>query len=154
MNRGSSPTRRRFLGSALAAGASAALTGGLASTAAQTPAAPPAQDVARKLKLGIIGCGGRGMWISELFRKHGGYTIHAVADYFPEVADKAGESWALTRPAGSAACRDTSDCSPAAWRRSRSKTYRISIRSRHGPQWRRASTSTSPSRWPWMCPAR
>ena len=27
---------------------------------------------------------------SELFRKHGGYEVHAVADYFPEVAEEAG----------------------------------------------------------------
>lgn len=45
----------------------------------------------RKIKLGLIGCGGRGKWIAKLFLEHGGYQIHAVADYFPQVADAAGE---------------------------------------------------------------
>jgi predicted dehydrogenase len=36
--------------------------------------------------LGIIGCGGRGTWITDLFRKHGGYEITAAADYFPDRA--------------------------------------------------------------------
>lgn len=36
------------------------------------------------VNLGIIGCGGRGSWITNLFQKHGGYTIAALADYFPE----------------------------------------------------------------------
>jgi len=43
-----------------------------------------------RIKLGVVGNGGRGRWIAGLFQKHGGYDIHAVADYFPEVADKAG----------------------------------------------------------------
>lgn len=45
----------------------------------------------RKIKLGVVGLGGRGLWIARLFNKHGGYQIHAVADYFPSVADKAGK---------------------------------------------------------------
>jgi myo-inositol 2-dehydrogenase/D-chiro-inositol 1-dehydrogenase len=43
-----------------------------------------------RIKLGVIGCGGRGSWIAGLFAKHGGYEIHAVADYFQEVADACG----------------------------------------------------------------
>ena len=45
----------------------------------------------RKVKLGLIGCGGRGMWISSLFAAQGGFTFVAVADYFEERAVRAGE---------------------------------------------------------------
>ncbi len=50
-------------------------------------ATPEAQQ---KIKLGVVGCGGRGKWIAGLFKEHGGYEMHAVADYFPEVAHAAG----------------------------------------------------------------
>ena len=50
-----------------------------------------------KIALGIIGCGGRGSWIADLFQKHGGYHIVAVADYFPDRADELGEQ--APRPA-------------------------------------------------------
>jgi predicted dehydrogenase len=45
-----------------------------------------------KIRLGLVGCGGRGVWIAKLFQKHGGYEISAVADYFQEKADAAGEA--------------------------------------------------------------
>jgi myo-inositol 2-dehydrogenase/D-chiro-inositol 1-dehydrogenase len=51
-----------------------------------------------KIGLGLVGCGGRGLWIARLFLKHGGYEISAVADYFPERADAAGD--ALGVPSG------------------------------------------------------
>jgi myo-inositol 2-dehydrogenase/D-chiro-inositol 1-dehydrogenase len=51
-----------------------------------------------KIGLGVVGCGGRGLWIANLFLKHGGYEINAVADYFPERAAAAGD--ALGVPAG------------------------------------------------------
>ena len=41
--------------------------------------------------LGIIGCGGRGSWIADLFQKHGGYNIVAAADYFPDRVEALGE---------------------------------------------------------------
>lgn len=44
-----------------------------------------------KVNLGLIGCGGRGTWIAALFKEHGGYNIAAVADYFQDRADNAGE---------------------------------------------------------------
>ena len=28
-----------------------------------------------KIRLGLVGCGGRGVWIAKLFQKHGGYEI-------------------------------------------------------------------------------
>jgi myo-inositol 2-dehydrogenase / D-chiro-inositol 1-dehydrogenase len=78
-------TRRRFVGQTLAAAAVAPLVARFANAA--DPASPPA----RKVKLGVVGCGGRGAWIANLFQKNGGYEMHAVADYFQPVADAAGD---------------------------------------------------------------
>jgi predicted dehydrogenase len=44
-----------------------------------------------KIRLGLIGCGGRGTWIAGLFRDHGGYEIVAAADYFQDKVDAFGE---------------------------------------------------------------
>ena len=49
----------------------------------------------KKVDLGIIGCGGRGSWIANLFQKHGGYTIVAIADYFPDRVQALGEKLAV-----------------------------------------------------------
>ncbi len=46
-----------------------------------------------KIKLGLIGCGGRGTWIADLFLKHGGYQLTALADYFQERVDTAGNKF-------------------------------------------------------------
>jgi predicted dehydrogenase len=87
----SSPlSRRRFLGRTLAAASAAPLLAVSRGRAAEAPAGTPAQ-FDRKLKLGVIGCGGRGCWIANLFRKHGGYVVWAVADYFQQVADACGD---------------------------------------------------------------
>ncbi|MCU0962441.1 MAG: Gfo/Idh/MocA family oxidoreductase [Pirellulaceae bacterium] len=43
-----------------------------------------------KVDIGIIGCGGRGVWIAELFHKHGGYNIVAATDYFQDRVDDLG----------------------------------------------------------------
>jgi myo-inositol 2-dehydrogenase / D-chiro-inositol 1-dehydrogenase len=43
-----------------------------------------------KVDLGIIGCGSRGSWIANLFQKHGGYNVVALADYFPDRVDGVG----------------------------------------------------------------
>ncbi|MCX7885884.1 MAG: Gfo/Idh/MocA family oxidoreductase [Verrucomicrobiae bacterium] len=40
-----------------------------------------------KIRLGLIGCGGRGRWIAELFAAHGGYRLVGAADYFQERVD-------------------------------------------------------------------
>jgi predicted dehydrogenase len=40
--------------------------------------------------IGLIGCGGRGRWIADLFSKHGGYNVAALADYFPGRVNEAG----------------------------------------------------------------
>jgi myo-inositol 2-dehydrogenase / D-chiro-inositol 1-dehydrogenase len=43
-----------------------------------------------KINIGLIGCGGRGKWIADLFMKNGNYNLVAVADYFQDRADEAG----------------------------------------------------------------
>ena len=82
-------SRRQFLGDALTLAASGSLLGASASAVAEeaNPTSPR-----RRIKLGLVGCGGRGSWIAGLFQQHGGYEIHAVADYFPEVAAACGNA--------------------------------------------------------------
>jgi myo-inositol 2-dehydrogenase / D-chiro-inositol 1-dehydrogenase len=46
-----------------------------------------------KIDIGLIGCGGRGKWIADLFLKNGGYNLVAVADYFPDHTNEAGEKF-------------------------------------------------------------
>jgi myo-inositol 2-dehydrogenase/D-chiro-inositol 1-dehydrogenase len=46
-----------------------------------------------KIDIGLIGCGNRGKWIAGLFQKHGGYNVVALADYFPDRVDPAGEQF-------------------------------------------------------------
>lgn len=48
-----------------------------------------------KIQLGLIGCGGRGNWIANLFHEHGGYQITAVADYFPDRAASTGKKFGI-----------------------------------------------------------
>ncbi|MGA2496727.1 MAG: Gfo/Idh/MocA family oxidoreductase [Tepidisphaeraceae bacterium] len=43
-------------------------------------------DANSRITLGMIGCGGRGHWISDFFRNHGGFQFVACADYFPDKA--------------------------------------------------------------------
>ena len=83
--------RRTFMkASSLAAGASAL---GLLPLEATDPA--PVRT--RRIKLGLVGCGGRGSWIAHLFHQHGGYEFHAVADYFQANADKCGNELGVDR---------------------------------------------------------
>ncbi len=44
-----------------------------------------------KIKLGLIGSGNRGTWISRLFLDHGGYEITACADYFEDRVNQYGD---------------------------------------------------------------
>ena len=48
-----------------------------------------------KIALGMIGCGSRGTWISDLFLAHGGYQISAAMDYFPDKLDAFGDKFHL-----------------------------------------------------------
>jgi myo-inositol 2-dehydrogenase/D-chiro-inositol 1-dehydrogenase len=87
-----SVTRRRFLGGAVLAAASTAALPALTGFAAEAPATAKPVEYPRKLKLGVVGNGGRGAWIAGLFQQHGGYEIWAVADYFQAVADRCGDT--------------------------------------------------------------
>lgn len=77
-------TRRQFL-----AGASAAAVG----FTILDPTLVRGADANAKLNLGLIGCGGRGKWITGLFAKHGGYNIAGVFDYFADRANQAGDQF-------------------------------------------------------------
>lgn len=44
-----------------------------------------------KVDIGLIGCGGRGQSLAPMFVKTGGYNMVAVADYFHDRADSAGQ---------------------------------------------------------------
>ena len=48
-----------------------------------------------KIRLGLIGCGGRGVWIAGLFEAHGGYEIFAGADYFADRVDALGAKFSV-----------------------------------------------------------
>ncbi|MGA2982679.1 MAG: Gfo/Idh/MocA family oxidoreductase [Terriglobia bacterium] len=79
-------SRRQFVAGTVAAGASLVLGN---SALGQTTASANPQA---KIKLGLVGFGGRGSLIGSLFKKHGGFELWAVADYFPTVADAAGDA--------------------------------------------------------------
>jgi predicted dehydrogenase len=81
-------TRRDFITTASAAALSCTVVApqAIAGTAANS-----------RIKTGIIGLGGRGSWITGLVREHGGYEIVALADYFPHVADAAGEEFKVPK---------------------------------------------------------
>jgi myo-inositol 2-dehydrogenase/D-chiro-inositol 1-dehydrogenase len=77
---GSKSTRRSFLGASTAAVAAMAIT---------SPKTAFGSEANDKIKIGIVGQGGRGRMISRMLKKHGAYEVAAVADYFPDAA-KAG----------------------------------------------------------------
>lgn len=92
--------RRDFLGKATALlAATSAPPAALAQVAPATnaPASPP-RVFDRKIKAGLVGCGGRGSRIAGLMMEFGGYELAAVADYFQERADKTGDAHGV--PAG------------------------------------------------------
>lgn len=76
--------RRDFVRMAHAGMAALPLTA--SSVFAQSAAVPE-----KNIKTGLIGCGGRGSWISGLFKAHGGFKFTALTDYFPERAERAGQ---------------------------------------------------------------
>ena len=75
-------SHRQFIGGTLAAAASGSLLEAAATFAAENSLPPESASAKQKIKLGLVGCGGRGSWIAKLFQQHGGYEMHAVADYF------------------------------------------------------------------------
>src|SRR5580658_4012289 len=81
-------TRRQFLATT---GASAL------SLAVAQPGLARADDSDAKINLGLIGCGGRGTWIADLFLQNGHYNLAAVADYFPDRSEAAGEKFKVDK---------------------------------------------------------
>ena len=70
------------------------LLAGTAATAAFTiikPRLVRGTEANSKIALGIVGCGGRGAWIANLFAAHGGYRIVSCGDYFPDRVQKLGD---------------------------------------------------------------
>lgn len=76
-------TRRHFLAETGVAALGATLVQPLRARAAEGD----------KVKIGLIGCGGRGQWIIDLFDKNGGYQVVAAADYFEDRAGKVGDKF-------------------------------------------------------------
>jgi myo-inositol 2-dehydrogenase/D-chiro-inositol 1-dehydrogenase len=84
--RGSPVSRRQFIKTTGAA---------LASLSVVQPKLMRGSQANSKIKLGLIGCGGRGVWIAGLFKAHGGYEIIAGADYFPERVEALGATFSI-----------------------------------------------------------
>ncbi len=49
-----------------------------------------------KIKIGMIGCGGRGTWIADLFKDNGNYEITAATDYFKDKVDAFGDQFKIS----------------------------------------------------------
>lgn len=75
--------RRQFLASTSAASA-------LGAVSILAPRTVFGAEANAKIRLGLIGCGGRGKWIANHFLKHGGFELTAVHDYFADRAESAG----------------------------------------------------------------
>jgi len=91
-------SRRGFLHGIAGAVTAGPLLDVMTALADEQPAAKPSADKPapqEKIKLGMIGCGGRGSWIAPLFLRHGGYVIHAAADYFPDAVETFGEKFGV-----------------------------------------------------------
>ena len=79
-------SRRHFVTGSIAAAATLVLAN---SALGQTTASANRQGA---IRLGLVGCGGRGSLIGSLFKEHGGFELFAVADYFQTVADSVGDA--------------------------------------------------------------
>ena len=79
-------TRRRFIGGAGAAAVSLTLL---------RPELVGGAEANSKIDIGLIGCGGRGKWVFDLFKKHGGYNLVAAFDYFQDRVDDAGQKFGI-----------------------------------------------------------
>lgn len=75
--------RREFLAGTTAAAATAFTM--------VRPSAVRGTTANETLALGLLGCGGRGQWIIPFFEKHGKYRFVAVADYYRDRVDEAGD---------------------------------------------------------------
>lgn len=79
-------TRRQFLSSAGAAAVGLTLL---------SPRLARGAEANAKIDIGLIGCGGRGSWIADLFVKDGRYNLVAAADYFQDRVDGVGQKHKL-----------------------------------------------------------
>lgn len=79
-------TRRRFL---VQAGLGLAAVSTLSRAVAQGTVTNP------RLRLGLVGCGGRGKFLADLSLAHGGYEIVAAADYFQDRCDEVATKFRL-----------------------------------------------------------
>ena len=59
------------------------------------PSAVRGSEANGALKLGLIGCGGRGHQLGGFFAENGGYQWSACADYYQDHADKFGEKYKI-----------------------------------------------------------
>jgi len=84
------PTRRQFL----QATAAVAVAPALAFPATRASVA----SARERIRLGLVGCGGRGQWIADLFQKDGHFQFVAGADYFADRVDEFGARFGV--PAG------------------------------------------------------
>jgi predicted dehydrogenase len=48
-----------------------------------------------RVRLGVIGCGGRGTFVAPLLQSHGGYEISAAADYFQDRVEAFGTKFGV-----------------------------------------------------------
>lgn len=59
------------------------------------PEAVRGMEANSKIEIGVIGCGGRGPWIGNLFQEGGSAKVVAVHDYFKDRATAAGDKFAV-----------------------------------------------------------
>ncbi len=65
---------------------------GAAGLLAATPALAKGYQANSKLEVGLIGCGGRGNWLTKLFQDTGKYQWVACADYYQDRVTATGDS--------------------------------------------------------------
>lgn len=80
-------SRRRFITAAAAA----------ATVAVVQPSRVGGMEANSRIEVGCIGLGGRGRLIAGMLDKHAGFQITALTDYFPQVADAAGERFKVPK---------------------------------------------------------
>ena len=92
-------SRRTFVTGALAAGGALAASGlwGAGAVQPETPGKPTPRNITKKFKLGVVGCGGRGTFVTKHFKDHGGYEIYAAADYFQDAVDQFGTTYGVDK---------------------------------------------------------
>jgi myo-inositol 2-dehydrogenase / D-chiro-inositol 1-dehydrogenase len=75
-------TRRQFL----------AATAGATTVTLLKPAVVLGAEAGSRISIGLIGCGGRGGWIAQLFADSGLYQLAACSDYFQDRIDAVGDA--------------------------------------------------------------